>query len=625
MDKKEIELLGYGFGDLSERPPLLTEKLKKLPDAPGVYLHKDKAGRVLYVGKATSLRQRVRSYFQDSAAHSPRIRWMVSRVHDVEFYLVSSVLEALILECNLIKKYRPYFNVKYRDDKRYPLLEITTSEVYPKIRVVRQARNKKNRYFGPYPDAGAMRRTLKVIQKVFQIRTCKLDMSKVAERACLDYHIELCTAPCTRFVTELDYREQVDAAVDFLEGRAERLVERLERDMESFAALLDFERCARIRDTLEDVRRITEKQRVVLSRPGADEDYVGLSARRDTVSVHVLCVRESKLLSQKSFFLDSHGDASPSEQMSAFLKQHYDNPVALPKSVLVSVEPDDCEVLEQWLSEKAGRKVEIRSPQRGEKHQLLQLSVKNAHQSLEMETVMPSRYETRRQGLQELKEALELEGPPWRIECVDISNTQGKEAVGSLVVFEQGLPKKEQYRMFRIRSGDTPDDFRMMHEVLTRRFAERGTKEQYDSLPELLVVDGGKGQLSSACRALREMGMLETVVVVGLAKQHEWIFRPGHKEPVILPPGSKGLSLMTHLRDEAHRFAITYHRKLRGKAGKKSILDDAPGVGPQKKTALIKHFSSLKKLMEATPEQIAEVEGFGERSSMALHRYLHSK
>ena len=328
--------------------------------------------------------------------------------------------------------------------------------------------------------------------------------------------------------------------------------------------------------------------------------------------------------SQRSFFLDSHGGAEESEQISAFLKEHYDSPVTLPKRILVSVEPDDREVLEDWLTDKAGRRVEIRCPQRGEKLKLLQLSVKNAHQTLQMETVMPSRYETRRQGLRELEDALELDGPPWRIECVDISNTQGKEAVGSLVVFEQGLPKKDQYRMFRIRSGDTPDDFRMMHEVLTRRFAEGGKKEQYEALPDLLVVDGGKGQLSSACRALAEMGMTHQVPVVGLAKQHEWIFRPEEKDPTILAPGSKGLALITHLRDEAHRFAITYHRKLRSKASKKSILDDAPGVGPAKKKLLMKRFGSLKKLMAAGPEQIAEVEGFGPKTARSLHSYLHN-
>lgn len=602
----------------------LDGKLKQLPDSPGVYLHKDKAGRVLYVGKASSLRSRVRSYFQASAQHSPRIRWMVSRVHDVEVYLVDSVLEALILECNLIKKYRPYFNVKYRDDKRYPLLEITTSESFPKIRVVRQARNKKNRYFGPYPDAGALRRTLKVIQKVFQLRTCKLDMSKVAERACLDYHIELCTAPCTRYVDELAYGSQVEAAVDFLEGRSEKLLGRLQKDMKFSAAQLDFERCARIRDTLADVERIVEKQRVVLASSDGDEDYIGLASRRDTVSVHVLCVREGKLLAQKSFFLESHGGADAREQMSAFLKEHYDNPITLPRRLLVSVEPEDIEVLEDWLTSKAGRKVEIRCPRRGEKKKLLDLCLKNAGQSLEMESVMPSRYETRREGLRELQEALALPDTPWRIECVDISNTQGKQAVGSLVVFEQGLPKKDQYRKFRIRSGDSPDDFRMMHEVLTRRFAEHGTKEQYEALPDLLVVDGGKGQLSSACRALREMGMTEQIAIVGLAKQHEWIYLPEEKDPVILAPGSKGLSLITHLRDEAHRFAVTYHRKLRQKSSRSSPLDEAPGIGPSKKKILLAHFGSLKKLMKAAPEEIEQVEGFGPKLSEALHRYLHS-
>ena len=625
MDSKEIELLGYGFAPKKEPPELLQEKLRKLPDSPGVYLHKDKAGRVLYVGKATSLKSRVRSYFQASAAHSPRIQWMVSRVHDVEFFLVDSTLEALILECNLIKKYRPYFNVKYRDDKRYPLLEITTSEQFPKIRVVRQARNRKNRYFGPFPDAGAMRRTLKVIQKVFQIRTCKIDMSKVAERPCLDYHIELCTAPCTRYVGQQDYGEQVEAAVDFLEGRSEKLIARLEADMEHYAKNLDFERCARLRDTLDDVRRIVEKQRVVLQERGVDEDYIGVASRRDTVSVHVLCVRESKLLSQKSFFLDSHGGADAQEQISAFLKEHYGNPVALPRRVLVSVEPEDKDVLEDWLTEKAGRKVEIRCPQRGEKRRLLELCLKNAKQTLEMETVMPSRYENRRQGLAEIQEALELDEPPWRIECVDISNTQGKQAVGSLVVFEQGLPKKDQYRKFRIKSGDTPDDFRMMHEVLPRRFAQGGEKDQYEALPDLLVVDGGKGQLSSACRALSEMGMLDQIPVVGLAKQHEWIFRPEQSEPVILEPGTKGLSLVTHLRDEAHRFAITYHRKLRQKASRKSPLDDVPGIGPSKKKLLIAHFGSLKKLMAATPEEIAQVEGFGSKTAASLHHHLHNR
>lgn len=623
-DSKDIELLGASWTDEVHRSPHLLQKLRQLPDSPGVYLHRDQAGRVLYVGKASSLRSRVRSYFHRAAGHSARIAWMVSRVHDIEFFLVSSNLEALILECNLIKKHRPYFNVKYRDDKRYPLLEITTSEAFPKIRVVRQARNKKNRYFGPYPDAGAMRRTLKVIQKVFQVRTCKIDMGKVAERPCLDYHIELCTAPCTRYVDQIAYRSQIDAAIDFLEGRSERLIGRLTAEMQHHAQRLDFERCARLRDTLADVSRIVEKQSVVSRDPRDHEDYIGLVGRRDTVAVHLLMVRAGKLIEQKSFLLDSHGGAGEAEQMSAFLKEHYDNPVTLPRRLLVSVLPEDHEVLEDWLSERAGHKVEIRLAQRGEKRKLLELCLKNARQALEMETVMPSRYESRRSGLAELQKELALAAPPWRIECVDISNSHGKEAVGSLVVFEQGLPKKSEYRKFRITSGDTPDDFRMMHEVLSRRFRNGGKGESYEAAPDLLVVDGGKGQLSAARRAIEEMGLLDQIPVVGLAKQHEWIFAPDREQPIVLPPGSKGLSLITHLRDEAHRFAITYHRSLRGKASTRSVLDSAPGVGPARKKRLMAHFKTLRRLVAATPEEIAGVEGFGLASAQALHRYLHS-
>jgi excinuclease ABC subunit C len=548
---------------------------------------------------------------------------MVSRVHDLEFFLVSSNLEALILECNLIKKHRPYFNVKYRDDKRYPLLEITTAESYPKIRVVRQARDKKNRYFGPYPDAGAMRRTLKVIQKVFQVRTCKIDMSKVAERPCLDYHIELCTAPCTRYVDETAYRSQVEAAIDFLEGRSELLIARLTEEMRRHAERLDFERCARLRDTLADVSRIVEKQSVVSSNPRDNEDYIALAGRRDTVAAQLLMVRAGKLIEQKSFLLDSHGGAGESEQMSAFLKEYYGHPVTLPRRLVVSVLPEDHEVLEDWLSQRAGHRLEIRLTRRGEKRKLLELCLRNARQALEMETATPSRYESRRLGLAELKERLSLAAPPWRIECVDISNTQGKQAVGSLVVFEQGLPKKSEYRRFRITSGDTPDDFRMMREVLARRFRNGGLDGSYESLPDLLVVDGGKGQLSSACAVLGQMGLLGQVPVVGLAKRHEWLFAPGQPEPVVLTPGSKGLALITHLRDEAHRFAVTFHRSLRGKASQGSQLDDAPGVGPARKKALMGHFKSMRRLLAATPEEIEQVQGFGVASARALHQYLH--
>lgn len=602
----------------------LKEKLARLPDSPGVYLHKDKQGRVLYVGKASNLRSRVRSYFQASGEISPKIRWMVSRVADVETILVDSELEALILECNLIKKYRPYFNVKYRDDKRYPLLMVTTGEEFPTLKVVRKPRNDRHRYFGPYPDAGALRRTIKILQRVFQLRTCKIDMKKPCERPCLDYYIELCTAPCTRFVNGQQYRAQVDQAIAFLEGHSDALLERLRQEMKEESEKLNFERCARLRDMVFDLERIAEKQKVVSRNRADHEDYVALDSRRDLVAAHVLQVREGKLVGQNSFFLDSHGEADAQQQISAFLKEYYGRGKNVPRRVLVSHEPYDSEVLTEWLAGLVERKVELRKPQRGQKKKLLDLCRKNAGQALELESATPSRFEARRKGLHELRQALGLEDPPWRIECVDISNTQGKEAVGSLVVFDHGMPKKDQYRRFRIRSGDTPDDYRMMREVLTRRFSKLDDQRAFASLPELLVVDGGKGQLGVAVEVLTEKGLRDQVPVVGLAKEHEWLFAPGRKEPIVLQPGSKGLSLVTHLRDEAHRFAITYHRKLRKKQLRRSTLDQAPGIGEGRKKKLLERFGSLSKLLEASPEQLSEVEGIGPRLAGKLYDYLHS-
>ncbi len=604
----------------------LEHKLQSLPDSPGVYLHQDEVGRVLYVGKASNLRQRVRSYFQPRAQHSRRIDWLVSRVRDVEVFLVNSPLEALILECNLIKKHRPYFNVKYRDDKRYPLIEITTSEPFPRIKVVRQPRRRDHRYFGPYPDAGALRRTLKVVQKLFQVRTCKLDMAKVAERPCLDYHIRLCTAPCTRYVESHSYATQVECAIEFLEGRSDKLLARLRSEMKASAERLEFEACARIRDAIADVERVVEKQHVVSANSHQNEDYVGLVAEDRTVGVHLLMVRGGKLVDQRSFVLDSPGEAPAEEQMSAFLKEHYSLPLQLPTRILVSVLPEDAKVLETWLTQRAQRKIKISEPQRGGRVRLLELALKNARHHLQTQSIRHAAQlsEGRRLALTELRAALGLRVEPVRIECVDISNSQGKEAVGSLVVFEHGQPQKDEYRRFRIRTGDSPDDFRMMHEVLSRRFAATGSSARYRGLPDLLIVDGGKGQLGSALRALSELGLSDIVPVVGLAKQHEWLFRPGNSEPLVLDRLSQALALVTHLRDEAHRFALAYHRKLRSRASQGSELDGFPGLGPVKKQSLLEHFGSLRQLKKARAEEIAQVPGFGMKTALRLHQYLHA-
>jgi excinuclease ABC subunit C len=585
----------------------------------------DQMGRIIYVGKSGSLKNRVRSYFQASTDHTAKIRWLVSRIVDFETIVVDSELEALILECNLIKKHRPYFNMKYRDDKRYPLLEVSTGEEYPKLRVVRRPRSSRHRYFGPFPDAGALRRTIKILQKVFQIRTCSLDMDKLARRPCLDYYIGLCTAPCTRFVTPQEYRRQVDAAMDFLDGHADRLMKRLHEDMALEAEALNFERCAKIRDMLADLERTSQKQKMV-SDSGEDEDYIAVDSERELVCAQVLQVREGKLLGHSSFLMEAPGGAEPAEQMASFFKQYYQPNSFVPKRIVVNVLPEDGALMAEWLSQLAGSKIEVRLPQRGGKRELMELAQKNARQALTQETLRPSRgVESRRLALEELQKALSVPNLLWRMECVDISNFQGRQAVGSLVVFEQGVPRKDHYRRFRIKSGDTPDDFRMMREVLTRRFkSDPSDKRAFESLPELLIVDGGKGQLGVAIEVLAEMGLTDKVAVAGLAKENEWLFLPHNPEPVMLSKTSKALLMVTHMRDETHRFGITYHRTVRAKAFTQSALDEAPGIGAGRKQSLLKHFGSLKKLAAASAVELAAVEGIGIKLAEQLHRYFQA-
>jgi excinuclease ABC subunit C len=603
---------------------MLAEKLKLLPDKPGCYLMLDAKGRILYVGKSSSLRQRVRSYFQASSDHAPKIRWMVSKIHDFETVVVDSELEALILECNLIKKHRPYFNTKYRDDKRYPLLEITCAEEFPRVRVVRRQRNNQNRYFGPFPDAGALRRTVTILQKMFQIRTCSLDMDKKIRRPCLDYYIGLCTAPCTRYVDAAAYREQVEQAVDYMEGNSEKLMRRLRQEMAEQSEALNFERCARLRDMLLDLERTGQKQKMVSERPD-NEDYLAVASRGELICAQVLQVREGKLLGHRSFLLESPGGSEGPEQMSAFFKQYYQHNSYVPPRILVSVMPDEVDLLGRWLAQGEG-KVEIRLPQRGSKRELMELAEKNASQALEQEALRPSRgVESRRLALEELQQALQLAEAPWRMECVDISNFQGRQAVGSLVVFEQGLPRKDHYRRFRIHSGDTPDDFRMMREVLTRRFSHReGDRRSLEGLPELLIVDGGKGQLGVAVEVLEELGLRGQVAVAGLAKENEWLFVPERSEPIRLARTSRALLMVTHMRDETHRFAVSYHRNVRKTAFRQSALDAAPGIGEGRKQALLKHFGSLNRLLRASPQELARVEGMGKKLAEQLFQYLNA-
>ncbi len=608
--------------------PDLAEKIRNLPELPGVYLMRDDRRRVLYVGKSASLRSRVRSYFQGGSDLSARIRWMVSRVADLETIVVDSEMEALLLENTLIKRHRPYFNVKYRDDKRYPMLEVSTGEDYPRLRLVRRPHSARHRYFGPFPDAGALRRTRKILQRVFRIRTCNQDMKRELPRPCLDYYIHQCTAPCARLVGRQEYRSQVEAALEFLEGHTSRLLTRLRQELDQEARALNFERCARLRDMLTDLGRLLEDQKMVLEAP-EDEDYVALTSGEGLACAVVLQVREGKLLGQRDFLLDAQLRAGPAAELGAFLQQHYADGSPPPRRILVTTVPEEASLLTLWLAGRRGGAVEIRQPQRGRKRSLLALAMKNAEQRLGQELAVPSRPDLRGEGLDQLRAALGLPRSPWRLECVDISNFHGKQAVGSLVVFEHGLPRRSHYRHFRIRGQQSPDDFRMMREVLTRRFAgaldadDPEAERRFPHLPDLLVVDGGKGQLGVAVGVLDELGLADQVAVAGLAKQMEEIFLPGRADPVILPQDSKALLLMTHLRDEAHRFAITYHRQLRQKTVRRSALDEVAGIGAERKKALLRHFGSLDGLMSATPEELARVPGIGGELAERLHQGLH--
>lgn len=632
----------------------LREKLDSIPSKPGVYLMRDKSQRVIYVGKSKCLYNRVRSYFRAGTQHTSRIDLMVSQVNDFEIIVVSSELEALLLENTLIKQYRPYFNVLFRDDKSYPMLEITVSETYPRVRVTRSARHNGSAYFGPYADGSALRDSMSIMKKVFRLRTCKHNIDKPLRRACLDHHMHLCTAPCTRLVSPKEYRQQVSAALDFLNGRSNSLISDLHQQLEKEATLLNYERCAVIRDMLQGLNGVLAQQKV-LTGPSTNEDYVTLVADANLNCAVVWQVRQGKLLGQRHFLLDSRLNATAQDTMQAFLQQYYGSGALPPGRLVVSILPSDYELTITWLNSLRGKTVEMRVPSRGQKRGILNMATANAQDKLDQELLVPSRSQVRLEALQELGQALALKQQPVRMECMDISNTQGKQPVGSMVVFEYGLPHRTHYRHFKIRSMETPNDFAMMREMLERRFkhalacqkrlvvsnnellspiddtshsiAENGVQTPFDAslstLPDLLIVDGGKGQLGVAVEVLERLGLRSRVALAGLAKKQEELFLPGQEQSVCLPVNSPAYLMVTHMRDEAHRFAITHHRKLRQKTVSKSLLDKVPGLGRVRKKAILLHFSDMRNLLAADIEAIKRVPGLGPELAERLYQELH--
>jgi excinuclease ABC subunit C len=609
----------------------LQQKLSGVPDKPGCYIFRDAAGQVLYVGKAEVLRNRVRSYFQDSALHPPRTRMMVSRVADLETVVTDSPVEALLLELNLIRKLKPVFNVRLRDDKHYPYICLKMDEPFPRPIVTRRARKDGNRYFGPYTNSWAMRQALRVIKAVFQIRGCARKIEEGdQQRLCLDYHLKLCSGPCASMITRMDYLRAVEEVTQFLQGKADKALAKLRQEMAHAAETLNFETAARARDQIQAIEKVVERQKV-LSTDLEDQDIVALVCDGPQTSASVLTIRGGRMQGQEHFALEGAHPEEMSEALRQFVEQYYLRAQQIPRQVLLSHDVQDRPVLEDWLSGKRaatvsrreGQRVEVAVPVKGEKRRLVELAAKNAQQHMtERKSQMAADQSKADAAMLALQDALALPSLPYRIECYDISNTQGSESVGAMVVFENGQPRKAAYRKFKIRTVEGPNDFASMQEVLRRRL-QRGIEgdAKFAEMPDLIVIDGGKGQLSAAVEVEQQLGV--EIPTIGLAKQFEEVFKPGMRDSVLLPRNNQGLFLLQRLRDEAHRFGLTYHRDLRGKRQRRSALDEIPGIGETRRKGLLRHFGSLDKMKQATVEDLAKAPGMNRPAAQKLFTALH--
>ena len=585
----------------------LLEQVRQLPEEPGVYLFKDERGKVLYVGKAKSLRDRVRNYVGAAADLAPKTRALMARAAGLDWIAARTEVEALILECNLIKEYRPRYNVRLRDDKKFPYIRITT-DLFPRVFATRTLVQDGSEYFGPYSDVGAMRRTLALLQRALPTRPCTPPDLAGIDRPCLYYELRMCGAPCVGLQSPSEYAEAVDGVRLFLRGRTGELVARLRQRMEERSTQRDYEGAARFRDQIAAIERSTDRMRRVVGE-GVDRDAVALRRDGPDACGVVLRVRGGRLLASETFYFSGR-EEEEAEIFQAFFTQYYNDTTSVPDEILTSRTPEDPELLATWLSEKHGTAVRILQPQRGEKHTLVRLALKNAGLKLD-EWVIAHGGARRRapDGVVQLGQALGMRDLPRRIECFDISNFQSGQPVASLVHFEAGEPVKALYRHFRIRGLVAPNDFAMMEQVVERHFARAVQEER--PLPDLVLVDGGRGQLSSAVRALERLGLAGRMALAGLAKQHEELFRPGDPQPIVLPRTAPALKLVQRVRNEAHRFAISYHRRLRGRDLVRSALDDIPGVGARTRVALLRRFGSIAGVAAASATELAAVPGVG--------------
>ncbi len=615
----------------------IQEELKKLPDHPGVYLMRDDRDTIIYIGKAISLKNRVRQYFQSSRGKGPKIEQMVTRIARFEYILTDSELEALVLENNLIKEHRPKYNTMLKDDKTYPYIKVTLGETYPRVLFSRQMKKDKSRYFGPYSSASAVRDTIDLIRKLYQIRSCNRvlprDIGK--ERPCLNYHIHQCSAPCQNYISVEEYRRQVDAALELLNGRFAPVIRDLEEKMEKASAALDFEKAAEYRDLLGSVTQVAQKQKIT-DLGGEDRDIIALAMDERDAVVQVFFVREGKLIGREHFHVTIGTEETSREVLSAFIRQYYAGTPFIPKEIMLQTEIDDTQIIESWLTGRRGKKCHIRVPKKGSREKLVELAAQNAGMVLASDREKIRREEGRTIGaVKEIASLLGIEHIR-RIEAFDISDTSGFESVGSMIVYEKGKPCRSDYRRFRLRTVTGPDDYASLREVLFRRFThgiterEENRKKQigdeygsFTRFPDLILMDGGKGQVGIALQVLDELGL--AIPVCGMVKDdaHRTRGLYYNNQEIPIDPQSEGFKLVTRIQDEVHRFAIAYHRSLRGKEQIHSVLDDIPDIGPERRKALMRRYQSLDAIRNAELESLKEVPSMTERAAESVYRFFH--
>jgi len=595
----------------------LEEKIDQVPERPGVYLYKDAKAQVIYIGKAASLRSRVRSYFQESRARDPKTDALVGQIRDVDYIVTGNELEALILESNLVKKHRPRYNIILRDDKHYPFLRLTANEDFPRLVVARRVQKDGAAYFGPFYPATAMRQTLRLVRQLFPLRTCRIKIDGTLPRPCLQYYIHRCNAPCTGWETREGYAKTVGEVQRFLEGRSDDLAMELTREMEAAAGDLKFERAAGLRDQIQALNTVREHQKII-STEEADQDIVGVVRQGADACVQLFFVRKGRLMGRESFFFDRVSGRSSGEILSAFVRQFYARDVTAAPEILLSEEPPEASLTAEWLGRRRGGRVELHAPQRGKKRELVAMAEENA--ALALQTHLLARGNRLQVVLDELERALNLPGPPHRVEGFDISTIQGSETVASMVVWQDGEMKKDDYKRYRIRTVTGTDDFAAMREVLTRRYGR--ALEGEGLFPDLILLDGGRGQLSAGMKALEDLG-LDYLPIASLAKRAEEVYTPEHLQPLVMDMSSPALQALQKIRDEAHRFAITYHKKLRQRRTISSVLDQIPGVGPTVRTSLLKTLGSAKVVREASVAELAAVPKVTPKLAQRIHDFFH--